>query len=327
MCRFIVYNGPRIVLSQVVTEPGHGILQQSRKAHDARTSLNADGFGLSWYAPKITAFPAVYKEITPAWSNQNLQNLVKVTKSHLVLAHVRAASTGAVVQTNCHPFCWRNLSFMHNGTVAYFGSIRRKMMAMLSDTAYNIIQGSTDSEVLFAMFVTNFESICNFTKSPVDAPYDSTQYTASDMSLALSTTLTQVHRLILEHERSTPKSTLVAEITHAEDSDSDCDGASILKCTEGFGRLNLVATDGTNIVASRYTTSKPESVHSLYLSHGSQYKCGKDGQCSVERACQNTEQRVVVISSEPISCGFDCDEVPVNHIVVVSKDSVQTVSV
>jgi len=324
-----VYNGPRIVLSQVVTEPGHGILQQSRKAHDVRTSLNADGFGLSWYAPKLTPFPAVYKEITPAWSNQNLQNLVKVTKSHLVLAHVRAASTGSVVQTNCHPFCWRNLSFMHNGTVAYFSSIRRKMMAMLSDSAFSIIQGSTDSEVLFAMFVTNFESICNFKKNSSDVPYDPTLYTASDLSLALSTTLTQVHKLILEHERSTPKSTLAAEVAQqVEDvEDSEGDGASILECTEGFGRLNLVATDGTNIVASRYTTSQPESVHSLYFSHGSQYKCGKDGQCSVERTIQNAEQRVVVISSEPISCGFDCDEVPVNHIVVVSKDSVKTVSV
>jgi len=326
MCRFIVYSGPPVVLSQVVTDPGHGILQQSQKAHDARSPLNADGFGLSWYVPEITPFPAVYKEITPAWSNPNLKSIVKVTKSHLILAHVRAASTGHVVQTNCHPFSYRNLSFMHNGTVAYFNSIRRKMMAMVSDSAFHVIQGSTDSEVMFAMFITNFENSCNFKNGAVDQPYDKIEYCESDLASALATTLNQVHRLVLEHEFQL-KSGGSNSDSASDDEERFSDGAS-LKYSDATSRLNLVVSDGTNVVASRYTTAALDTAHSLYLSHGTQYSCGTDGICSLTKNVTGCNQPLVaLISSEPISSGFICDEVPVNHMVLVSKGGVKILNV
>jgi len=325
MCRLMVYSGPPIVLSKVVTDPSHGILQQSKCAHDFRTSLNADGFGLSWYAPEITPFPAVYKENMPAWSSPNLKNIVKVTKSHLVLAHVRAASTGNVVQTNCHPFSFRNLSFMHNGTVAYFCAIRRKMMSMVSDSVFNIIQGSTDSEVMFAMFVTNFESICDFKSTSVDEPYDTEEYSESDLASALAATLRQVHLLILEHEFQLKFGNTAAG-SSAEDQEFQ-DGAS-LKCSAATGRMNLVVTDGTSVVASRYTTSTPDTAHTLYLSHGTRYSCEKNGACCVTKTpVECGKQPFTIITSEPLSDGFACDEVPVNHLVVASKGGVKILNV
>jgi predicted glutamine amidotransferase len=42
---------------------------------------------------------------------------------------------------------------MHNGQVGGFARIKREILAQLSDRAYDAIKGSTDSEVLFAVFL------------------------------------------------------------------------------------------------------------------------------------------------------------------------------
>lgn len=42
---------------------------------------------------------------------------------------------------------------MHNGAVAEFGRIKRRLHESLDDTAYDFIQGTTDSEHAFAVFL------------------------------------------------------------------------------------------------------------------------------------------------------------------------------
>ena len=46
---------------------------------------------------------------------------------------------------------------MHNGSLEGFSQGRRKLLAELSDEAFELIAGSTDSEHLFAIFVEAFE--------------------------------------------------------------------------------------------------------------------------------------------------------------------------
>lgn len=296
MCRFILYLGPSITLSSLVTEPEHGLLQQSIKAHDPVSSLNADGFGVAWYVPEITKIPAVFKDITPAWSNMNLKQMAKVTRSHCIFSHVRAASTGPVVQTNCHPFTYRNLSFMHNGTVAYFSKIRRKMMLQVSEQAFTIIQGSTDSEVIFAMFVTNFEKLIEEereneghkegqNKDKEEQEDDISQQPYFDggemdytqlLTTALRTTLHQVHRIILEHEAKEDRGRAT---TDSLESEEFMDGAS-LPHTKAIARLNLAVTDGKSVVASRYSCADPSTAHTLYWCRGQRIVCSK-GECRV----------------------------------------------
>ena len=101
---------------------------------------------------------ARFRSVTPAWSNLNLQHLVRVTTSKTILAHVRAASLALhVVETNCHPFVCGQLSFMHNGGIPDCHRFKRAIQQKLSDTAYNMILGSTDSEHLFANCLTHLE--------------------------------------------------------------------------------------------------------------------------------------------------------------------------
>ena len=110
--------------------------------------------------PEITDAPAVFKELTPAWNNQNLDHLARVTASACILAHVRAATLGlAVTRLNCHPFAHGPYAFMHNGDVAGFHEIRRTLRASLSDRSYELIEGSTDSEHAFAVFLDALDAV------------------------------------------------------------------------------------------------------------------------------------------------------------------------
>ena len=154
MCRFVYYSGEPITLSSLVTEPEHSIIHQSYQSRERKEPLNGDGFGVAWYADGAPEEPAVFKDVSPAWSNQNLLNIARVVKSRCIFAHVRAATAGlAVIRPNCHPFAWRRYAFMHNGFIGEFRKIRRALQAELSDAAFAEIHGNTDSEHIFALFI------------------------------------------------------------------------------------------------------------------------------------------------------------------------------
>ena len=154
MCRFALYLGPPITLDTLVTRPTNSIIHQSFHSHERQEPLNGDGFGVGWYVPELSPAPAVFRSITPAWNNGNLLSLARVTVSECVLAHVRAASPGLpVTETNCHPFSHGRYAFMHNGSIGGFQGLRRGLLESLTDDAFGVIQGSTDSELMFALFL------------------------------------------------------------------------------------------------------------------------------------------------------------------------------
>jgi len=154
MCRFVFYHGPPLLLSALLTEPRHSLIRQSFQSAERSEPLNGDGFGVAWYAPEVSAEPATFKMITPAWNDRNLVDLARVVKSRTILAHVRAATqVRAVSEANCHPFRSGPWAFMHNGDVGGFHRIRRALMRQLSDRAFDVIEGTTDTEHAFALFL------------------------------------------------------------------------------------------------------------------------------------------------------------------------------
>jgi glutamine amidotransferase len=154
MCRFALYLGPPITLDTLVTKPVNSIIHQSFHSHERKEPLNGDGFGVAWYVPELSPKPAVFRSITPAWNNANLASLARVTVSECILAHVRAASPGLpVTETNCHPFSDGRYVFMHNGSIGGFRAVRRSLLQSLTDEAFPAVQGSTDSELMFALFL------------------------------------------------------------------------------------------------------------------------------------------------------------------------------
>ena len=157
MCRFVLYLGEPLALDALTTRPRHSLIHQSYKSRERKEPLNGDGFGIAWYVPAISDKPAIFRSTKPAWSDTNLREIARVTTSHCILAHVRAATRPhAVTMANCHPFGAGNLALMHNGFIPSFGALRRKLLRSLSDEAFALIRGTTDSEHILAMIYDRF---------------------------------------------------------------------------------------------------------------------------------------------------------------------------
>jgi len=192
MCRFLCYKGPQILLADLLYRPQHSLILQSFKARERTEPLNGDGFGVGWYATNISPTPCVFTSLTPAWSNQNLRRLSEHVESSCFFAHVRAASPGMRVgEENCHPFQHHRFLWMHNGTIEGFWQIRRRLRASLPDQLYDAIQGTTDSEHAFAVFLQllgDTERVCS----------------AKEMGQALVLTIAQLERWTAETGSSAP---------------------------------------------------------------------------------------------------------------------------
>lgn len=151
MCRFLAYAGRPIFLEDFVSAPAHSLIHQSLHAEEAKTGTNGDGFGVGWYGDRPE--PGQYREIRPAWSDENLLSIARQVRSHLFFAHVRAATGTATTRANCHPFVHGRHLFMHNGQIGGYGLIRRRLEALIPDPLYDARVGTTDSEALFLLIL------------------------------------------------------------------------------------------------------------------------------------------------------------------------------
>lgn len=147
MCRWLAYSGNPIPLSRLIFETRYSLIDQSISARQSDHTTNGDGFGVGWYTDLED--PGIYKDIQPAWNDDNLYDICRHVTSPLFVAHVRATTGSAVQQTNCHPFRYRRWLMVHNGAIAGFDLIRWDLVAELGRTWYGHLKGTTDSEILF----------------------------------------------------------------------------------------------------------------------------------------------------------------------------------
>ena len=160
MCRFIAYQGPSLLMADLVTRPSHSLIHQSYHAKERKEPLNGDGFGVGWYLPELEEEPAIFTSLTPAWSNRNLHRLAEKISSPLMFAHVRAATSGiGISDMNCHPFQSGRFLWMHNGQIAQFNKIKRDLIEALGDKYFFEISGTTDSEYIFALFLSQLDRV------------------------------------------------------------------------------------------------------------------------------------------------------------------------
>lgn len=264
-----MYQGDEITLASLVTEPAHSIIKQSVHAAETEEPLNGDGFGLAWFVPSISDRPGLFRSVTPAWSNQNLLEMARVTRSPCILAHVRAATSGLpVAETNCHPFTSGRYAFMHNGDVARFHQIRRWLLADLSDSAFTAIKGSTDSEHLFGVFL--------------DEAAEGDIQNAPDRGAALANALERaLSRVVALGERA--KSGLPRPAGIAEDED--------------HGYINCAVTDGVCSVACRFTTDRDEP-SSLYVRQAGRSVIVASERLTQEHGWQKVPRESLVIVRE-----------------------------
>src|SRR3954471_9943021 len=152
MCRWMAWFGQPVMIEEVLFKTPHGIVDQSLHSRMGAETTNGDGFGMGWYGAGDG--PGVYHSVSPAWGDANLRELAAHIESGLFLAHVRAAIGSPVQATNCHPFRRGRWLFAHNGFIADFHLLRRDLMLAIDPDQFAEVQGSTDSEVVFHLALT-----------------------------------------------------------------------------------------------------------------------------------------------------------------------------
>jgi glutamine amidotransferase len=119
MCRHLAYVGPPVSLKSLLIDPPYGLYRQAWAPRMQRHgTVNADGFGIGWYAPGDPV-PARYRRAVPIWGDPSLPDLARVTRSSAVLAAVRDATVGtALGEAATAPFASGSWLFSHNGLLA-----------------------------------------------------------------------------------------------------------------------------------------------------------------------------------------------------------------
>lgn len=257
------------------------ILQDRRRPH------NGDGFGIGYYTcPSLGPEPCVFTSTIPAWNCINLSRIASKTTSSLIFAHVRATTEGNLSDSNCHPFTHKSLMFMHNGGIGCFKQIKRRLALSLNEQWFTLVQGSTDSEWAFALFLDCLDKAGH---SPNSEPGPG-GFGHSVLRKALLKTVARINDFI--------KDVVGTEGMGNEDSRS---------------LLNFAVTDGESVVCSRYVSSTTDEAASLFFSSGTSWKQLKGDSKSDKTAASEEEDRnyvmerrdkgsdIILVASEPLT--------------------------
>lgn len=174
MCRFLVYYNPNnksIFLKDMIYDFDHSIIKQSYtecytpglSKNKLNADLNADGFGIGWINNYDNNFYK-YKNTQPIWNDENLISITNNVKSNIILAHIRANLFGLFAPVslfNTHPFIIDNIIWMHNGCVYNFINKKYNFISLINPKIIKKINGSTDSEYCFGLFLTFFYQLNN----------------------------------------------------------------------------------------------------------------------------------------------------------------------
>ena len=150
----MAYSGPPIFLDTVLFEAENSLVDQSLNARWSQVVTNGDGFGIGWYGERDK--PGLYRDVLPAWNDDNLREVAEQVQSGLFFAHVRAATgESATARQNCHPFRHGEWMFMHNGAIAEFPLLRRELDLAIPEGLNRHKKGTTDSETIFYLLLAN----------------------------------------------------------------------------------------------------------------------------------------------------------------------------
>ncbi|MFF8726563.1 ergothioneine biosynthesis protein EgtC [Streptomyces sp. NPDC015171] len=152
MCRHLAYLGPDEPLGRFLVEPPHSLFRQSWAPRRQRYgTVNADGFGVGWYAPDDPV-PARYRRAGPIWADLSFADLARVVRSGAVLAAVRDATfAGADAEAAAAPFAAGRWLFSHNGAVAGWPDAAAPLVSALPPVDLLSLQARNDSAFLWAL--------------------------------------------------------------------------------------------------------------------------------------------------------------------------------
>lgn len=152
MCRHLAYIGSPMPLAELLLTPDYGLLTQSWAPRRQRYgTVNADGFGVGWYAPG-DPLPARYRRAMPIWADRSFADVARVTSSRAVLAAVRSATSGMTQEESAAaPYTHGPWLFSHNGRVEGWPDALEGLAASLPPARLLALEAQVDSALLWAL--------------------------------------------------------------------------------------------------------------------------------------------------------------------------------
>lgn len=207
---------------------------------------------------------------------------------------------------------------MHNGGIGGWDSpgagaagksVKRRLVESVGDRWFALVQGNTDSEWAFAVFLDSLVGLLGGEDPGVVRPAGIGH---STLRRALLRTIARINAVVAEC------------CCDGDDSDAGEGGAAV-------SLLNFAVTDGRSVVCSRYVSSKDFEAASLFFSSGTAWQppdpSGPDrgeaeaGRYRMERRDKGSD--IVLVASEPLT--FERDSwvtVPTNSTITVHGQTV-----
>lgn len=188
MCRLLGYLGDDLQVSALITDSDSSLTRQATDS-SVQNFMNVAGTGFkAWENGSIYEDePYTYKSIELPMYDRTLMGLTKKLKANCVLGHIRATVYGnlsLVNTTNVHPFQFTGtkIALAHNGGLTDFPKMKFALAAKCKPEIANKVEGTTDSEWIYALFL-----------SMLDDPF--ANHTSEEIANAASKTIQEIKTL------------------------------------------------------------------------------------------------------------------------------------
>jgi len=293
MCRFVYYQGPPIYLSSLLTEPEHSLIHQSVHAHMREEPLNGDGFGVGWYQP---GEGARQRNGEPRRDVGRFRSITPAWSNRNLEELARVVRSPRILAhvRAASPGSIVSETNSHPfraGPLLFMhngdiGGFRQLRRPILDRLSEDAFDGVLGSTDSEHFFALLQDELLRG---------EGTDDRGSRMADAFRRTLDTILEL---HEA---------------------------RASEAHVHLNVVLTDGTQALVSRFTTDSPDRSQTLFLNRGSGYEC-RDGKCVMLEGAPGVG--AVLVSSEPLSDDPGWVSVEPGSLLLIDEDAgVRTVPI
>ena len=161
--------------------------------------------------------------------------------------------------------------FMHNGGIGGWRYVKRRVADSIRDRWFQTVQGGTDSEWAFALFLDQLESLG---VDPDSMPGEN-GFGHAILRKAMVATIARLNDFIRAVQ---------------DDKGAEVDTRSL---------LNFAIADGSCVICTRYVNSKTDEAASLYFSSGTSWKQETNGVFKMEQRDKGAD--IVLVASEPLT--------------------------
>lgn len=171
MCRVLMYLGRTVPLYDLLYKTDASLVKQSYDPLYMHGMQNLAGFGMAAWSTQFSEVekPFIFKSLTLPFYDENLENIATKVKGECVLAHVRGmpyegnqlGMRNVISQQNLHPFIFEktNVVLAHNGAISSLNVLKPELASEMRPQYFAQIKGSTDTEWLYALFMSRLPSL------------------------------------------------------------------------------------------------------------------------------------------------------------------------